>query len=89
VRGDAQEPAGYDQGSMTNVDADDFNELVVTREVGLGMLFENVPGALETAQELQATLAERMAEGTFAFVPSPSRRRSAVGCSRIRRPMRP
>jgi hypothetical protein len=61
-------PAEHFQGSMTNVDSGDFNALVIDQKVGLGMLFDNVPGRLEREEELQATVTEREGNGKMAFV---------------------
>lgn len=61
-------PAEHFMGSMTNVDSGDFNALVIDQKIGLGMLFDNVPGRLESEAELQATVTEREGNGKMAFV---------------------
>ncbi len=62
-----QETTVY-QGSMTNVDSNDFNELLVENKIGLGMLFDNVDGQLEDPEVLEETLQKRYKNGRLSFL---------------------
>jgi hypothetical protein len=64
----AGRPAEHFQGSMTNVNNTDFNDLLLKKEIGLGMFFDNVPGRLQTEDELQQSIDTREKDGSIAFV---------------------
>jgi hypothetical protein len=59
---------GFFQGSMTNVDGSQFNDLLMRDRIGLGMLFDDVDGRLERAEELEETLLERYDNGRVSFL---------------------
>jgi hypothetical protein len=62
------ESTSYFQGSMTNVDSNQFNQLLMDDKIGLGMLFDNVDGAIETAEVLEETLQKRYGNGRVSFM---------------------
>lgn len=66
---DSASPAdAYFQGSMTNVDSAQFNALLTEDRIGLGMLFDNVDGEIESAEVLEETLEERYRNGRVSFL---------------------
>jgi hypothetical protein len=60
--------AAHFQGSMTNSNDDEFTDLLMKEQVGLGMLIYNVTGEIESEAAFQATLDERTASGRLAFI---------------------
>ena len=56
----AGRPARSWQGSMTNVIDAEFNDIIVEKAYGLGVLFHNFTGAYETAADTQASIDERL-----------------------------
>ena len=56
------------QGSMTNTDGAQFNRLLTEDRVGLGMLFDNVDGEIESAEVLEETLQTRYDNGRVSFL---------------------
>ena len=64
----ANAPEAHYQSGMTNRDSDDFNDLVLKQQIGFGMLFDNVPGELETEARVQQTIDERKQSGLMRFV---------------------
>ncbi len=64
----ATRPAAHFQGSMTST-GNEFRDMVMTEQAGLGVLFRTVPGALEKEEVLQSTLDGRYADdGRVAFL---------------------
>ena len=53
-------PASAWQGSMIGAIKSEFTDIVVKQAYGLGVLFHNFTGRIEAAEELQASLDERL-----------------------------
>jgi len=56
------------QGSMTNLDSSQFNDLLMKDKIGLGMLFDNVDGQIESPEVLEETLQKRYKNGRVSFL---------------------
>ncbi len=61
-------PAAHYMSGMTNVSQSEFKDLLLKDQVGLGMLFENVRGELETEARVRSTVSERTASGAMSFL---------------------
>jgi len=71
VRIECESAGGDDaffQGSMTNVDSSQFNDLLTRDRIGLGMLFDDVDGQIESAEVLEETLQQRYQNGRVSFL---------------------
>ena len=64
----ADKPAAHFQGSMTDT-GNEFRDMVITEQAGLGVLLRTVAGELEKEEVLQSTLDSRYADdGRVAFL---------------------
>lgn len=61
-------PARHFLGSVTFQNPRDFRTLLLRDQIGLGMLFDNVPGRLESPGEMQVSLDEGAQNGRLASV---------------------
>lgn len=61
-------PAERFVGGMTNANDGDLRALILDEQVGLGVMFDDVPGKVESEASLQATLDDREKNGRMAFV---------------------
>lgn len=64
----SDKPAAFFQGSVTYQDPKYFQYLLLQKQIGLGMLFDDVPGRMESPDELQASIDEGIHNGRLAYV---------------------
>jgi hypothetical protein len=60
--------AGLFYGSQTTKNSSDLTDKVLTEQVGLGMMIDNVPGRIEPENELRASVDDRIASGGMSYV---------------------